>query len=355
MNRRLITPGLVALGSATLLAAHPALADEPPKLESKGPQYVIDPAAPAPKKDLDWRMLLGANFSLSDNRQVIGQTDGTTVTFGYKLDAAVNYAPDDHEWRNTLVTSAAMQRSPSVDDLVKARDSLAIESIYLYHAVKSVGPFARATLDTAVYPGYDVRAVPVSYLVSHEDGLTETIFDHKLRLTDPMRPLALKQSIGAFFQPVSEEEVTLEIRAALGGRETVAKGQLAVDDDKATDVVEVKELRSSNQLGAEATVQVTGTTAENRLVYKATAEVLVPFVHSELAPDDERNVGQLTSLAFGAALAVKLVDWATLDYEVKAVREPLTLDAWQVQNNLVLTFGLTVPIPKPEPPPECKK
>ncbi|MBI4953279.1 MAG: hypothetical protein HY908_14705 [Myxococcales bacterium] len=248
-----------------------------------------------------------------------------------------------------------MQRSPSVDDLVKARDSLALESIYLYHAVEAVGPFARATLDTAVYPGYDVGAVPVGYLVSHEDGLTETIFDHKLRLTDPMRPLALKQSIGAFFQPVSEEEVKLEVRTAVGGRETIAKGQFAVDDDKATDVVEVKELRSSQQLGAEATVQVTGSTAENRLVYKESAEVLVPFVHSELAPDDDRNVGQLTSLAFGAALAVKLVDWATLDYELKAVREPLTLDAWQVQNNLVLTFGLTVPIPKPEAPPECKK
>ncbi|MBI4953278.1 MAG: hypothetical protein HY908_14700 [Myxococcales bacterium] len=92
MNRRLIAPGLVALGTATLLVAPLARADDPPKLQSKGPQYVIDPAAPPPKKDLDWRLLLGANFSLSDNRQVIGQTAGTTVTFGYKLDAALNYA-----------------------------------------------------------------------------------------------------------------------------------------------------------------------------------------------------------------------------------------------------------------------
>jgi hypothetical protein len=36
---------------------------------------------------------------------------------------------------------------------------------------------------------------------------------------------------------------------------------------------------------------------------------------------------------------VRLTKWASLDYVVSAKKIPLVLDAWQVQNGLLLTVG----------------
>jgi hypothetical protein len=37
-----------------------------------------------------------------------------------------------------------------------------------------------------------------------------------------------------------------------------------------------------------------------------------------------------------------LFEWASLDYELKIMRLPQLVDAWQIQNNLLLTFSYTL-------------
>ena len=76
---------------------------------------------------------------------------------------------------------------------------------------------------------------------------------------------------------------------------------------------------------------------------------MTPFAHSALPAGDNRGAMALTNVEIDATLSFKLVDWASLDYELKALRQPQLLDRFQVQNNLLLTFGLsagTVPKPK---------
>jgi hypothetical protein len=59
-----------------------------------------------------------------------------------------------------------------------------------------------------------------------------------------------------------------------------------------------------------------------------------------LPPGDNRSSLALMNIEMGGQLSFKLVDWASLDYQVKAIREPQVLDGFQVRNSLLLTMGL---------------
>jgi hypothetical protein len=61
----------------------------------------------------------------------------------------------------------------------------------------------------------------------------------------------------------------------------------------------------------------------------------------------------LTNVQVDANLSFHLVDWASLDYQLKAIRQPQVIDQFQVQNTLLVTFGISYanrPAPKPAPP-----
>jgi hypothetical protein len=310
----------------------PPIADEP--LEEGRPQGVTG------------RLTTGAQLSVNDNRSVVGQTDGSTFTFGFKFDSGVDVNEEAHEWRNTILIQEGLTQTPVVDHLVKTADTVDFETIYLYHIAEWWGPFARFGLNTSAFRGDDVRPAVTTYQIGRLDGTQETIIADRLALTDPFQPLRLKESLGLFLRALSSPSQNLEFRLGLGARETLAKGQLVVSDDEATEaIIEVSELDDSYAIGVEGAAEYWGALYENKLSYRLGAEVLIPFVTSELPPGDDRTNLDLTTVELGAGLSLKVVEWASVDYELKAVREPLLVDELQVQNNLLLTFGISYGTP----------
>ena len=303
---------------------------------------------------------IGATVNVVDTRSVVGQADGTAFTMGGAIDAILEFNTGIHEWRNTLKAAAGVTRTPAIDEFVKTSDGLNFESIYLMHLIEIFGPYARFALNTQMFPSLDIRPAAVDYAVAQLDGSTMNYRGRRLDMTDPFAPLQFKQSIGAFLQPVKEDQITLEIRAGLGAQETLAEGNLAINDDVATAIIEVKELDDVYQIGAEAIANAWGFIDEGKRVsYTVGLGVLVPFATSELAAGDDRSLPELTTVEGLAGLNVKLFDWASLGYKLSVVRDPLLIDEWQVSNNLLLTigaaFGSKAPVPPPPPPCECDK
>jgi hypothetical protein len=228
-------------------------------------------------------------------------------------------------------------------------------SIYLYRFARFpwLGPFARVVLDTPILEGEDVRAERVTYRVPRSDGTIDDLAGRTfLNLTQAFTPLTLKESIGAYGKPVDKPAVSVEARLGFGGMQIFAKDQLAVQDDDKTPEIEVVRLRDIIQAGLEATATVNGAFKGGKVTYKAGVEVLIPAVNNA-QDDDDRNAGELTNVELLAALSFKLVSWASLDYEFRAVRKPQLLDKFQIQNNLLLTFAYSFVHPKP-PEPEKK-
>ncbi len=323
---------------ATLLSSAVASAEDTPATEQEFVPKVEETDRP---EGLATRLSVGANVSLSNNDSVVGQTDGSTFSLGLSFDSAADYNHEKHEWRTTLSLGEGLTRTPILPEFVKSRDALAVESIYLYHLIPSFGPFARLSLATSLFRGTDVRPAPVTYLITRVDGRVDPLLADHLTLTGPFRPLTLKESVGPFYRPFSSERFNLELRAGLGGRQTVADDQLAVGDDAETPEIEVATLADFQQVGAEGVLAIWGAVSDKKVTYRVGVETMVPLAYSTLAADDTRTSLDLTNVEVGAQLSFKLVEWASLDYELKAIREPQLLDAFQVQNNLLLTLGLT--------------
>ncbi|AUX23919.1 uncharacterized protein SOCEGT47_044490 [Sorangium cellulosum] len=342
MNRSYCYCTMFALAIAALALPRAAAADEPAELAAPKQEYVDTPTgSDGRRQGLDWQLSSGATISFTNNASVVGQPDGSTLILGIKLDGLFSYNHAEHEWRNTVALGAGVARTPLIDELVKSRDALNVESIYLYHLIPTLGPFARLVLETTVFRGADVRPEPATYLIQRRDGTTDTRAGDRLALTSPFQPLMLKQSLGAFYRPVTQDAVNVELRAGAGGRETIARGELAISDDASTPTIEVSELDNVYQLGAEATAEAWGALSEKRVLYRASAEAMIPIARSALPPGDDRGALELTNIALVGALSFKLVEWASLDYELRAVREPQLIDRFQVQNNLLLTFGVS--------------
>ncbi|WP_437924234.1 hypothetical protein WMF37_35125 [Sorangium sp. So ce291] len=301
-------------------------------------------------------LLLGGTFNLANNRSVVGQADGTGVSAGFILEGSLDFNKAAHELRMTLGAGAGVTRTPALEAWVKTRDALAFEAIYLYHVVPWFGPFGRFALDTQMFPGSDPRSAPTTYAITRADGTTEAITGTRLHLSDPFQPVTLKQSLGVFVQPVNRESVLVEARAGAGAQEVIASDVLALGDDDGTPEVEVSELSSYSQLGAEAVIEASGALREKQITYRAGMAVLLPIVYSDLDAGDERGALDLMNVDIVGGLSFKLVEWASLDYQLHVVRQPQLIDAWQVQNNILLTLSYAVGSKVPGLPPcvPCK-
>lgn len=331
--------------SAFALISRSAAADDELKQTNKT-DYVVPGTAAAKKDDgkakEGWspRLALGATASFGDNRSVVGQTDGGTLAFGLKFDVGLDYRRGGHEWRNTLNLAEGMTRTPVIPVFVKSVDQLAVESIYLYHVTPWFGPFARATMLTSMFRGADIRPAPVTYEIARVTGEVESVTASSLTLSEPFHLMTLKQSLGPFLRPVEREVINVEIRVGLGAQETIAKGQFAVTDDDSPEI-EIKELANVNQLGVQAAADVWGTISDKRVIYRLGVDVMIPLARTSLVAGDNRSTLDLMNVEMGGQLSFKLVEWASLDYQIKAIREPQVLDAFQVRNSLLLTLGLS--------------
>lgn len=304
-----------------------------------------------------WRpgIAFGAGFNLVDNRAVVGQQDGTTLTLSGGLDGVLDFNHGMHEWRNGLLASAGVARTPQIGEFVKTNDGLSFESIYLLHVIEIFGPFARFGLNTQMFSGNDVQPSAVDYVVNNLDGTTDNFTGRRLALTDPFQPLNLRQSVGVFVQPVREQEIELEARAGLGAMETFAEGGLAINDDDGTPEVEVNELDDSYLVGGELVVNAWGfLDPGKRISYSVGGSVLLPFVTSD-RPEDQSLI-DATTVEARAGINVKLFDWASLNYKLAVLRQPLLVEDVQISNSLLLTigaaFGSKAPVEE-EPPPPC--
>jgi hypothetical protein len=214
-----------------------------------------------------------------------------------------------------------------------------------------------------MFRGTDIRPAGADYFITHLDGTTEALRPglKQLPLADPFKPFTFKQSVGVFYQPYASDPVTIELRGGAGAQEVFANGQYAIQPSPAAMAgqpfdpfrVDVKQLQDVQQLGAELALSVWGGFLGKKITYKLNADAMTPFVHSALPAGDTRSSFALTNVQVDGSISFHLVDWASVDYQVKAIRQPQVIDTFQVQNTLLLTFGMTYsnqPPPKPATP-----
>lgn len=349
MRRSLRTAWRASLAAWVLVSAR---ADAtPPGATATGTAQPERPASRDEREGLDAKLAVSTTLNVNDNRDVVGQTSGASVTLGYKLDGQATWVSHGHEWRSTLSLAEGLARTARLPVVVKSQDLLRVESVYLRRVLPWLGPYVRAAGDGPLLSGFDERPAPVDYVIARRDGRSDTVRTNHLQLTSMARPFSFKESLGVFARVLREETRNLEVRTGVGGRQTLADGQLALLDRAGTPEIEVVELDAFHQLGPELTAAAWGRLLEGTVTYRANLDAMLPVTHSFYSVDTDASPLDLLNLEATANVTVKVASWASLDYQLRIVRQPQLFDATQVQNNLLLTFGIAREFgPRLEPP-----
>jgi hypothetical protein len=295
--------------------------------------------APAPHEGFEAQVEVGATLNFNDNRNVVGQTTGSSLTFGQKFDATTSWIRGPHEARAALNLVQSLVRTARLPVLVKSQDLLRFEVVYLYRLLDWAGTFARLGGDGPLLAGYDDRVDPVTYSIEDRSGTTRTVTTSHLPLTGVGRPFNFKESAGLFARLRRSEPLNVEVRAGAAGRQTIADGQLALRDVSDTPTIEVFELESYQQVGPELSASAWGKLREGLVTYRIGIDVMVPIHHTFYTVDRQADEFDLMNVDAFASLSVKVVEWASLDYDLRVVRQPQLVEQTQIRNNLLLTFG----------------
>jgi len=318
----------------SILFSFAALADS----EVKVPEAKLDA-----KKDLGWTygLELGVTTNWGYDYRFVGVTDGHYLGLGGKVAGKANYLEGEHEWRNTLSVLETFNKTPAFDAIVKSADRLSFESVYLWNVGGWWGFFAQASADTSIFEGEDIRAAVVTYDITDIAGNhLAPVNANSLVLTSMFLPFNLKQAAGAFVRPFTDEEFKLEIKGGVAFRETFANNQLVITGQTGN-TVSVGTLANFYQIGPAVGALAHGDLLDKRLSYAAGIDVS----YNAFRSSDKvigTDLGSRTNLEMMAKLSLKLVEWAALVWDAKALRIPDISTDVQLQTNLLLTFSYMI-------------
>lgn len=285
---------------------------------------------------------VGANLSFGSNSNVIGQAEGDTTTMGGTVEGQLIYKGGPQEWRQKLNLAEATTKAPTLPRPLKSKDELKYETIYLrgLESFPRIGPFARASIETQLFVGHDVRETALPYAVRKPDGSIRNVTTDTLKLTDAFAPLTTRESVGFFYKIAEHTDFKAEVRLGLGAMQVAAKGQLALRDDPKTAVIEVAELTNLDQVGAEAGITFSGTVDEVTS-YSFGLDLLTPFAPNLRAGDNRTDL-EMTNIDGKFDVTSRIYSWAHISYELRVRKQPQLLDDFQIQHFLLLNFSYSI-------------
>ena len=285
---------------------------------------------------------VGGSLSFGSSQDVIGQTDGDSTTLGLNLLGGANYRSKKLESKNSLKLKAATTKTPTIPRYIKSNDELRLDSRQLYFpdGWTKWGPYAKVTVVTTAFEGRDEQTEEKDYVITRRDGTVENETATSLKLTDALKPVTSRETIGILGKIKETKTFVFETYFGLGAIQVDAKGQLIVKDDADTDTVEVIELQSYSQAGLEAGFKVEGQLSESS-TYSFEVDTLTPFVYDKNAVGDKSGT-ELMNVEAKAKLTSKATSWLGLSFEASYVKQPQLADVDQIQTLMVMNFTYSV-------------
>ncbi len=335
--------GVLVLAAALAVTPTLAFADDAPTLDAD-----VKAAAASDKKTYEdgftKKLTVGGTGTTQSTSSWVGAVDGTTIQIGVLVTGETSLVRSRHEWKNELKLQHAQTRTPLLDSFVKSSDNLEFQSTWMYHPVSIdwLGPFARVRLQTQIFSGYDVRtdAGTVERTALGGAVTTEpTTAQQRVVTTSPFEPALLKETAGAFANPIEGKFLNLTAVVGVGAQSLFAQDGWAVTGyDKDNHVTKLKQLETAHEVGAEVEVKAGGELSDT-VKWSAKAGWFMPAYST--SSSKQSGIDALNT-DLTAGISVKLAKWASLDYVVNLKRIPLVLDDWQLQHGMLLTAGFNI-------------
>lgn len=307
------------------------------------------------------RIALNAGGSLSLNQQsnVVGSTSGMTAlaslfgNFSMVFDRNNHFLSVDSDAQLTLVDRPTAS-------IFSTTDSFKASALYAYNINNPyVGPYARGSFKTRVFPGYlyleeDTAATGIVN-ITRLDGSTEMITfggeanadDLRIKLSEPFAPIVLQEELGANLKAASIDLILLKLdvatRLGYAFRQGIMNELLVVvGSDKGTPVnlVEVDDYNTHGPiLGANGSV-----TFARWLFGSAQFGMMMPLASKSRAGDSfaDRLLIDFSGTAGLRLPALTSFLYASFEYSFRLERDGFITPETQFDHTLMARLNLSL-------------
>ena len=275
---------------------------------------------------LSWVIGVEASFIIREG--VPGTTDTTEVGPGFYTDLALTWRGDPH----FVFTRLKWEGAYAQEDwgrFEKELDRLRLDGLYAYGVLPWLGPYARAGIDTPVFPSFLYFNGPRSVVTEEAPGRVLGTGE-EFQTAGAFAPLTLKEGAGLRVAAAWAHVLDLWALAGVGARHVFTRGLWSEADDPSTAALEVRRRGDPSDVGPEATLFLEITPAR-WLLLTTELEVFAPF----------DALGDPT-LSLESEAALRLTSLFAVTYGLRLQRVPAVSDRLQWTHEVLFRFSYTV-------------
>jgi len=295
------------------------------------------------QKSNNWELkgTLSSNSSFTNNKNYVGQTDGSIYQFNIITEEEVNFRKGQHELLNNLKIKYGLSKTPQLEEIFKSQDQFKYLGTYLYRLKKIpwLGPFGRLSFSTSLFSGYYVSPNNEDLLFNYRDGSTDTRSleaNKRYKIVDPFEPMTIRGNYGFFANPYDNKKLKLNLKLGVGFQKIITCNGFVLADDSSTSIIEFKQLEDSDESGLEFETDVAGMINDN-IQWSLVANLFLPLKDSE-SDDDIEGIDKMSTDIEGK-ISSKITKNISLDYFLILKRLPMIVDEWQIQNGVVVSIS----------------
>jgi len=293
-------------------------------------------------KNWQFKAKFSSNFSFTNNKDYVGQTDGSIYQFNINTESSANWHHTQHELLNELHILYGLSKTPQLEDIFKSKDQIQYISTYLYHlkTIDWIGPFARFKFTSSLFKGYYVSSNDENLILNYANGQVENIgilkANSRFNLVKSFEPMTIRGNLGFFANPYDSKKLKVELKFGSGFQRIITNDGFVLADDSTTTEIELNQLEDHTEAGLELETNLSGLINEN-VKWSVLSNFFFPLNDQDNINEELDGIEKLNTNIEGK-LSSKLTQHFSMDYLLVIKRQPLILDEWQIQNGVVVNF-----------------
>jgi hypothetical protein len=295
-------------------------------------------------KTSNWELKgkLSSNFSFTNNKNYVGQTDGSIYQLNIINEEELHWRRAQHELLNNLTIKYGLSKTPQLEDIFKSQDQFKYMGTYLYRLKNYswIGPFGRLRFSTSLFSSHYVSPNDEVLMFHYTDKSTDTCTlraNKRYKIVDAFEPMTIRGNLGFFANPYDRKDFKLNLKLGLGFQKIITNNGFVLADDSATSEIEFNQLEDSEEAGLEFETDVSGMINDN-INWSLVANLFLPLNDSN---EDIEGFDKLNTDIEGK-LSSEITNNISLDYFLIIKRLPQIVEDWQIQNGIVVNISYTL-------------
>ncbi|MBC7792626.1 MAG: hypothetical protein H7Z43_02875 [Clostridia bacterium] len=289
-----------------------------------------------PRDAISASLIVGGDVSFTQRSNVLNQTTGASYSGTAFIDGRVNTLIAKNPLLMRLQVEQGQGKLPNLP-WQKTRDRVALDNLYIYRWRPWIGPYVRVGGETSFFNTfrYFDDGDPLTFRVFDSNNQLQRTgsTDNRIRTSPSFGLVSLREGAGVNTRVLKTVFAEANLRVGPGARQAIANS-LLTEVNSGTNgrtTADFRRIASNSVYGVEATLLA---------IARLTNYVIVNVELDTLGP---LSSGDSLIVDLNSTIALKLTQYASLNYILDFQRNRNISPRDQVEHDLLLRFSVSVP------------